>query len=166
VNREAVYCRSWNRVEGRVGIPMLESEASRRHLSGESFTVALVSDKPVEQPILINCVWENDYASTTFLDEIGRYSTRYIFKGNRKENLFLQRVLIWSYPNSSPNLEIPEANHYQDMVFRKDGTGKTTEVNKEEGFREITDYTDLPVEGNWEPFPSFGDWGSIARYER
>jgi hypothetical protein len=32
--------------------------------------------------------------------------------------------------------------------------------------RGAIEYTDVPVEANWEPIPRFGDYRSIARYER
>ena len=73
---------------------------------------------------------------------------------------------MWTYPNDQPGLDRSESSSYETVRYRDDGYVKRVVKNKLDQFQETVEYTDVPVDANWEPIPTFGDYGSIARHER
>jgi hypothetical protein len=73
---------------------------------------------------------------------------------------------MWTYPNDEPGLRLSDSSSHETAYYREDGYVKRVIKNKVEHFQETVEYTDVPVDTNWEPIPTFGDYRSIARFER
>lgn len=163
---EAVYCFRWNRRKGRPGAPMTVEQARRNYHSGEEFTAALVPRGVGRYPVLVTCAWKNSYASTTFLDGLGRNGTKYIFQKAKEGFLFLSEIYVWNYTSEKPHLGVSQASQYEHIKIGQGGHVVSMIVDRDENTKETSEYFDVPVSGSWEPVPDFGDWGSISRYER
>ncbi|MBX9388414.1 hypothetical protein ACFPZ0_09715 [Streptomonospora nanhaiensis] len=159
------YCLTWNFRRGRVGVPMSQEEAEARNESGEEYT-AVVSVPGGGQPALVTVAWKNEYASTQFLDERGRRNVKYVFRKVDGSRMFLNSVLVWTYPNDNPKLTLNQASRIEETSFREDGYVKLVEIDKDKNEKITSEYTDVPVEANWEPVPDFGDYASMVRWER
>jgi hypothetical protein len=145
---------------------MDEREAREKYDSGEEFTAAVHAFEGNGHPTLVTCAWKNEYASVAFLDPFGREEVKYIFHRENDSWLFLNRIIFRKYPNDNPRLRISEAIRFEDIEIHKDGYMKRVIIDKQNNTKETIEYSDVPVEPNWEPIPEFGSWLSISRYER
>jgi hypothetical protein len=102
----------------------------------------------------------------TFLDDVGREYMEYSFSRRGETRLFLVKVFIWTYPNDDPGLGLGDSMKHEDIRYREDGYVKRIIIDKVEGFKDTAEYSDVPVEDNWEPVPAFGDYWSVGRKER
>ena len=73
---------------------------------------------------------------------------------------------MWTYPNDDPGLRLSDSSSHETVYYRDDGNVKRVVKKKTEQFQETVEYSDVPVDANWEPIPSCGDYTSVARYER
>jgi hypothetical protein len=159
------YCFKWNYTEGAPGLSLTEDEARVKDGAGEEYTAIMPSRAGMESPVLVTLVWKTGVVVVTFLDDFGRKATDYTFM-KTDEILFLTRAHMWTYPNDEPGLRLSDSSSHETVYYRDDGYVKRVVKNKMEHFHETVEYTDVPVDTNWEPIPSFGDYRSIARYER
>jgi hypothetical protein len=159
------YCFKWNYTEGAPGLSLTEDEARVKDGAGEEYTAIMPSRAGMESPVLVTLVWKTGVVVVTFLDDFGRKATDYTFM-KTDEILFLTRAHMWTYPNDEPGLRLSDSSSHETVYYRDDGYVKRVVKKKMEHFHETVEYTDVPVDTNWEPIPSFGDYRSIARYER
>jgi hypothetical protein len=163
---EIEYCHSWNSRRNRVGVALTEGEARARNASGEEF-IAVLRSAGGGQPVLVTVSGETDVITVTFRDRHGRQNLKYWFgKVDGDERLFLRTVMFWEYPSDDPKLRQSEATKVEETAFRPDGYVKRVVIDSVEQEKETTEYNSVPVDGNWEPVPEFGDYWSIARRER
>jgi len=160
------YCFKWNYADGEPGVPLTEEEARVKHDAGEEYTAVMPPRTGTKSPILVTPVWKSGVVAVTFLDDPGRKATEYTFMKKTDESLFLARVNMWTYPNDEPGLRLSDSSSIETVYYREDGYVKRVIKNKVEHFQETVEYTDVPIDTNWEPIPAFGDFRSIARYER
>lgn len=160
------YTWKWNYLENRVGVPLSEPEARLRHDNGEDYIALLGRSPNTCHPILVTLSINHEYASTEFLDKHGRPYIKYHFRQKNKEMMFLETVHIWHYPDEDPDLSRKDSNANEKYTYRENGYAKHVSINEDENVKETIEYTDVPVEMNWEPVPEFGDFKSIARWER
>ncbi|GAA4929203.1 hypothetical protein GCM10023224_05850 [Streptomonospora halophila] len=163
---KVAYCWTWNYRRNRIGTPLTESEASSRDAEGDEYTAVLSTHPGLSHPILVTICWKNAYASTQFLDDHGRPHVQYEFAKVSDKQLFLKRVFIWEYPDDNPRLTVKDSKVYEEFDYREDGYLKHTKFNEYENVKDIAEYKETSVEANWEPVPEFGEYGSIARWER
>ncbi|SDU33175.1 hypothetical protein [Jiangella alkaliphila] len=147
-------------------MPLTEEEARVRDGAGEEYTAVLPPRTGTTFPVLVTPVWKTGVVAVTFLDDVGRKATEYTFMKKAEDRLFLTRVHLWTYPNDQPGLRLSDSASHETVHLREDGYVKRVVKNKVENVQETVEYDDVPVDANWEPIPSFGDYGSIARYER
>jgi hypothetical protein len=161
---EVTYCYRWNSRRASPGTPISEEEARERDATGEEYT-AIVPRPGHPYPVLVTVVWKNSFCSTSFLDDFGRRCAKYSFT-KVEGRLFLSEIHLHEYPDDTPGLKLSAATRIEHMVFRTDGHVRrvTTDHGKHEKI--TNDYSDVSMDANWEPIPEFGDWDSIARFER
>jgi hypothetical protein len=160
------YCFKWNYADGAPGVPLTEEEARVKDSSGEEYTAIMPPRTGMTSPVLVTPVWKTGVVVVTFLDDFGRKATEYTFMKKTDESLFLTRVNMWTYPNNEPGLRLSDSSSTEVVNYREDGYVKRVIKNKVERVQETVEYTDVPIDTNWEPIPTFGDYRSIARYER
>jgi hypothetical protein len=160
------YCFKWNYADGEPGVPLTEEEARVKDAAGEEYSAVMPPRDGMRFPVLVTPVWKSGVVAVTFLDDFGRKATEYTFMKKTEESLFLTRVHMWTYPNDEPGLRLSDSSSNEMVSYREDGYVKRVVKNKVENFQETVEYTDVPVDTNWEPIPTFGDFRSIARFER
>jgi hypothetical protein len=160
------YCFKWNYADNEPGEPLTEAEARIKDGAGEEYSAVMPPRPGTKSPVVVTPVWKSGVVVVTFLDDPGRRATEYTFMKKTEESLFLVTVDMWTYPNDEPGLRLAQASIYETVDYREDGYVKRTVKNKAENFKETVEYTDVPVDTNWEPIPVFGDYRSIARYDR
>jgi hypothetical protein len=160
------FCFKWNYVDGTPGIALTEDEARSKDSAGEEYTALLPPRDGMRFPVLVTPVWKTGVVVVTFLDDPGRKAADYTFMKKTDQSLFLTRVVLWTYPSEQPGLRLSDSSLHETVYYREDGTVKRVVKDKIERSQETVEYTDVPVDTNWEPIPEFGDYRSIARYER
>jgi len=160
------YCFKWNYADNEPGEPLTEAEARVKDGAGEEYSAIMPPRTGMKSPVLVTPVWKTGVVVVTFQDDPGRKATEYTFMKKADESLFLTRVHMWTYPNDEPGLRLSQSSAHETVNYREDGYVKRVIKNKVENFQETVEYTDVPVDTNWEPIPTFGDYRSIARYER
>ncbi|WP_433336095.1 hypothetical protein [Spirillospora sp. CA-294931] len=160
------YCFKWNYADGVPGEPLTEAEAQTRDDTGEEYTAIMPSRPGAASPTLVTLVRKTGVVVVTFLDDPGRKAVEYTFIKKAHENLFLARAHIWTYPNDEPGLRLSDSSTHETVCYREDGFVKRAVKNKLERSQETIEHTGVLVDANWEPIPAFGDYRSIARFER
>jgi len=159
------YCFKWNYAAGGPGVPLTEDEARVKDSAGEEYTAIMPPRLGMKFPVLVTVVRKTGVVVVTFLDDAGRKATEYTYM-KTDERLFLTRALMWTYPNDEPGLRLSDSSSHETVYYRVDGSVKRVVKDKIAQSKETVEYTDVPVASNWEPIPSFGDYTSIARFER
>jgi hypothetical protein len=162
---QVTYCFKWNSRRNRAGVPLSEAEAREQDAGGDEYT-AVVPQAGSAHPVLVTVVWKNNFVGVSFIDEVGRKYMQYSFYKKNEASLFLTNVVIWTYPNDDPKLLFADAVQQEEIQYREDGYVRRILIDKTEAVKDTTEYSDVPVDDNWEPVPTFGDYRSIARKER
>ena len=162
---QVTYCFKWNARRNRPGVPLSEAEAQARDAAGDEYT-AVLPQPGSSHPVLVSVVWKNDYVGVAFIDEYGRKYMQYSFYKKNETSLFLTNVFIWTYPNNDPKLLFGDAVKQEEIQYREDGYVRRIVIDKAQAVKDIREYSDVPVDDNWEPIPTFGDYRSIGRKER
>lgn len=160
-----MYCFKWNYADNEPGVPLTEAEARAKHDAGEEFTAVMPPQRGTRSPVLVTPVWKSGVVAVTFLDDPGRKATEYTFM-KRDDRLFLVGVDLWTYPTDEPGLRLSAATVYESISNHEDGTVKRIIKDKVKQEKETIEYTDVAMDSHWEPIPGFGDYESIARFER
>lgn len=163
---EPVYAYRWNSRRKRPGRVLSETEARSRFSSGDEFTVVLPATGGESFGPLVTFVWKNRHVVTSFLDDYGRKSMEYTYYQEDEKWLFLYMRNVWVYPNDDPDLDFPEATKSEEVLQKKDGYTKRVILDEVNHTKDTIEYSDVPVEDNWEAVPKFGNWGPIARFDR
>ncbi len=151
------YCYQWNDLTKEPRDPYAEAEARQRHERGELYT-ALLGD-PSAPHTLVEVRLDTGYVGVHFLDdELRRWST-YSFGRSDEKTLFLKQYRRAEYDSDGRQVAAEIIN------FREDGV---LTVQKADLVKNVVDQYDVhaDVSSNWEPTPAFGDYESIARFDR
>lgn len=150
------YCKSWFRARKIPTEIWTQDEAEAAHEAGTLYTVLL---GPTDAPNIFLEV-TGSYVGVGFLDEFLREQTTYQFQKKDADRLFLSSAVHRTFIGESDKIHMGTV-----YFFSPDGSVKIDE----------TDYTSnstktaqsmQAVGTNWEDFPTFGDYTSIARFER
>jgi hypothetical protein len=156
------YCELWSgKLRSPTGV-LTEAEARDRDARGELYCVVL--GDPAAPRIILEVAWMNAALGVSFFDEEGRMHTEYLFGKTDTGKLFMHNVTTWSYPEGARSKS--QASYIETAQFRPDGYASRTLENSSAGRIKKTEYTDVPMDANWEPIPEFGHWESVARYDR
>jgi hypothetical protein len=155
------YCRRWNFMYSQPIDPLTEEQARKREQEGELFTAVL--GDPTDPMVLVEV--QHGHVRVNFLDRFRRKSNSFDFRPQGDGTLFLHHITNWAYPDDefrtlsgssvikSVEYELPDIAHLEIR-------DKPADLITNQSYREV----DLST--HWEPVPAFGDWLSIARYDR
>ncbi|MFL6073716.1 MAG: hypothetical protein ACJ73S_10010 [Mycobacteriales bacterium] len=157
---QVTYCRRWNFLRNRPIDPLTEQQARERDRKGELYTAAL--GVPTDPAVIVEV--ERPSIRVKFLDRFQRVSNSFDFR-RYDDKMFLHHITNWAYPDDefrridqssvikSVEYELPDLAHLRirDKVANE-VTGRS--------------YREVDLSSHWEPVPEFGDWLSIARYDR
>jgi hypothetical protein len=160
------YTYKWNYRRNRPGQVLSEEEARLKDAAGDEYTAVMPPRPGTTRPVLVTPVWQTGVVVVTFIDEFDRRAVEYVFSKKDDTRLFLDDVHMWTYPNDEPRLLLSAATVRERVSYYTDGYVKRVITNVGEHYKETIEYRDVPVESNWEPIPTFGDYASIARFER
>jgi hypothetical protein len=79
--------------------------------------------------------------------------------------MFLESVIRWQYGDANARM-LGESELIEKISYREDGTVHRQIRDKKAKEKRDTDYRNVKLDINWEPIPKFGDWASIARFDR
>ena len=157
------YCERWNDLLHAPINIIGADEAKRRHEAGELYSVVLGDLKVPDAFIEVN--WTHNYLGVWFLDEKCRRVLKYGFRRVSETQLFMNDIVRWDYPPEARG-RFNDALLIESIHYEQDGTVRQT--TKDKTVREIVEKTikDVPLDINWEKVPQFGQWDSVARYDR
>src|SRR5699024_746752 len=116
--------------------------------------------------LLITFILQDQCVITSFLDKQGRKMMEYTYRKEEDDYLFLHMRNFWSYPNENPKLKLFHANKIEEDHQTPSGYTRRIIIDKDENLKDTLEYRDVPVEDNWVPFPEFGDWEELSKYDR
>jgi len=152
------YCKKWF-IAKKSPIDIWDiNSAEQAHQDQKPYTV-LVGD--LNQPkCFIELIGSKRYVGVEFLDELLRIPLNYQFQERASGSLFLSMATYREFQNDSD--VVTNGTSY---IFKEDGTVMIENENFSAGTRSTCQST-VDVSGNWEQYPSFGDYSSIIRVER
>lgn len=158
---EETYSDRWSDLAGQPTGVIGKAQARERHATGEPYTVTLGA--PYAPDAVIDVAWKNDYLGVWFFDEQVRRSVHFAFRAHG-DKLFLTTLTNWKYPEGAVLRN--EATSIERVAYTVEGI-VTREVTDQAALRTTTqDLSDVDVTMNWECAPAFGEWESVARFER
>jgi hypothetical protein len=159
---QATYCELWSDPLHEPEDPMSADLAQVLDRRGEPYAVAL--GIPACPDVMIEVDWKNSHLGVWFSDDEGRRDLHYAFTRVDCTRLFLAEITLWTYPEGAVFLF--EASVVETISFREDGHVKQTIDDGSVGSITVFEYAGVPLQTNWEPVPTFGDWTSVARRDR
>ncbi|MEU5692777.1 hypothetical protein [Actinosynnema sp. NPDC020468] len=155
------YCERWNFPDVAPVIPLSEADARQRDAEGELYTAVI--GEPANPEVLVEVV-RPDYVGVYFPDKLGRQWQKFAFR-RVDDALFLESITRWQYGDESARM-LGEAELIEQVKYREDGTVHRQVRDKKAREKRDTDYHSVSLDINWEPVPEFGDWASVARFDR
>jgi hypothetical protein len=167
-----IYGRAWNDKRLVMGGVIAEAEARRRYAEGgedDWFGVAAYADGVPDDGVpeyTLEVLPKGTFISTSFYDQL--YRMRHKFMSGVREGgmLFLEDITDWTYPDDGKYVPRDECLVMTNYRYEVDGTMHWYRSDKVANLIEEADYRDMDISTHWEPVPAFGDWASIARFDR
>jgi hypothetical protein len=160
-----VYCRRWNFRRHTAMDPLTPEQAEARSKKGEEFAAVLWADPNAGVPeAVIEIVWQNNFAGVWFFDEQGRRSLNYAFHPS-KGKLFLFDMVEYKYPDNNAHT-LADASRVDHIGFNEDGTLREVVTDDLKHEKTAVDRRDVDLSSHWESMPTFGDWESLALWNR
>lgn len=165
------YAKGWNHKTLRMGQPMTAADAAQRYTTGPDtdwFSVGAFGDDVPDGGVpdyVLEIVPGPSFISVSVFDQF--YCLRYKHEFRRHENrLFLEEIVRWDYPNDGNTYSMSKAVLVESVTFRPDGTGASKTTDYRTNMVDAFKIKDMDMTAHWEPIPVFGEWDSIARFER
>lgn len=152
------YCEGWFRARKVATKPLTEAQARQRHEAGKLYTVLI--GEPKRPHTIIET--RDHYLGVEFMDELLRSHSVYQFMRQPNGRLFMVMAVFREFQGDGEKLK-----RAQRLSFEPDGhvtSFETDYVNSPNEETVVEKYIDVSL--NWEPYPAFGDYASIARFER
>jgi hypothetical protein len=159
----AVFCERWHDGEHRPSGVISEPAARRRNARGQPYLVVLGAQERPDALVEVN--WSLDYLGTWFLDDKLRRHLKYSFARVSPETLFLQQIMLWEYPEDAVR-DLYTATKVTTLSYRQDGIAYEAIDDSVAETEEVISRSDVALDINWEQVPDFGDWSSVARWDR
>jgi hypothetical protein len=163
MTQPCAYAKEWSFNYDRLYKPMTEAEARGIHTNRKPFTgYSAIFGSPTQPTHIVREMF-NETATffvVTWLDSLRRKHTEFQFKLLEPARLFLILASEFWYEGESGKVVL--AVHYN---FKPDGHVHVDKFDKVTMTREFKDEV-VDVYGNWEPLPSFGDYGGVLVKER
>lgn len=160
---DVVYCWDWN---VRLAQPIestSESVARKQDSIGEQYTAVLFDGQGVAERT-VTVVWKNNHVGLDFLDYRGRPVCRYFFTRMNPQYLFVSELEIREWDEQGQMLN--ESTRIETSIYKPDGTLVWEEIDPNTGVGATQEGRQEFLEYHWEPVPEFGNWASVARYDR
>jgi hypothetical protein len=153
---EIHYCSGWFFARKRATEMWDEATARAAHEAGAPYAALLGS---IASPYAV-VTFMGDCLVVSFLDNRSRDHIDYEFYEKHSGRLFMSRAVFRKYVGDSDTVR--EAEVY---TIREDGH---VTVGREDLAKQVAESkeTHTDVSSFWEPYPTFGDYASIARLER
>ncbi len=164
-HNQVSYCRRWNFRRHQPIDPFTAAQAKARDAAAQVYSVIVPGGPDGSAPeAVIEIDWHNDFAGVWFFDAHGRRSLNYAFR--RKDGqLFLFDMIQYSYPDDQPHT-LSGATRTEEFTFKQNGDVQLV-ITDDGAQQKTTEHRrGVDVRSHWEPLPSFGDWASLARYNR
>ncbi|MGV9675460.1 hypothetical protein ACWDSJ_09300 [Nocardia sp. NPDC003482] len=159
------YCLQWD-FDSHQPIELYsETVAREREIAGEQYTVAIFDNYPNVPDVVLEIFWQNDHAGVWFIDERGRQSLSYTFRKVDAGRLFLGDMIEYSYPDVDAET-LSGAWKVCFVSFSEDGMVSEIVYDHREHTKETIERGDVDVSIMWEAIPEFGNWSSLARWDR
>lgn len=158
---DVTYSERFSDLAGKPTGPLSAEQARERHASGEPYAVTL--GDPTSPDAVIDVAWKNDHVGVWFFDEKVRRTVHFSF-AVRGTTLFLAEVTNWKYPEGAVLRN--QANRIERVFYTAEGIVTHQVIDKEANEKTTDKLSDVDVSINWEPIPEFGDWESVARFDR
>lgn len=151
------YCYEWNDLLAAPRDLYDEATARERHQQGQLYT-AILGDLAVPHT-LVEVRLEVPWIAVHFLDDQLRRQVMYAFGSVEGGRLFLEQYRRIEFSNDGTKAAA------EVVRFNKDGLAEVRQRDASTNMVERSNVT-ADVSENWEPIPAFGDYRSIARFER
>jgi hypothetical protein len=156
------YCWQWNRTLKCPVRPKSEEEARKMHVNREAYTAILKEDgKPYAIAECVtneaNHIWA---VKVELLDDYLRCYVAYQFLGECGGKVFLRMAADQEFDGEKDDVSKTSLYH-----FREDGKVIVEDIdytNKTKSSFETT----ADLSGNWEDYPTFGNYDAVTRVER
>ena len=157
------FCRRWNTITATPTDPLTPAQAERMDRAKHWYTV--VVGEPAAPRCYVEVAWENEHMGVWFLDEGLRQSVHYSFTRLDQTMMFLDAVVLWYYPRRAGR-SFDDASRIEAVEYTTDGIVRRTTTNVRTRKDKVEEVSDVPLDGNWEPVPAFGDYRSVTRLDR
>jgi hypothetical protein len=157
-NMEITYCKGWSRRRKQLLEIWDEKKACKAHKTGKLYTV-LIGD-PQKPRCFLEVHLKLGFVGVSFLDEHLRDYLDFSFLEKLPGKLFLGRVIYREYDADTDNVISAKT-----MSWEPDGKTQFEQADLVQNFVD-TGEGSMDVSINWEPIPEFGQYESIARFER
>lgn len=159
------YCRRWNFRRHTPIDPLTPEEAVKREVAREVYSAILHDPSGGKVPErVVEIDWANDFAGVWFFDAYGRQSLNYAFR-RTGDRLFLFNMIQYSYPDDQPRT-LSGSNHTEEFTFQENGIVRSVVIDDDTHEKITEDRSDVDVSPHYEPVPRFGEWDSLARWNR
>ncbi|THA74481.1 hypothetical protein E6R60_20330 [Streptomyces sp. A0642] len=157
------YCEQWNELSEQPMNPLSIDEARSRHAAGELYTALPPFHGKPSPALRVEIRRETGYAAVIFMDAYGRNELDYTFSVI-DDSLFLEQMFSYDYGGSEERGGYADAESVESFTFAPDGVVWRTVESGAEATREGRQGVDVAC--NWEPFPEFGEYESLTRWDR
>jgi hypothetical protein len=159
------YCRRWNFRRHTPIDPLTPQAAVELDAKRKVYSVILYDPPGGKVPeVVIEIDWANDFAGVWFFDAFGRRSLNYAFRRN-SDQLFLFNMIEYSYPDDE-SYTLSGANHTEEFSFQAIGIARLVVIDDDARVKATEDRSGVDVSSHWELVPRFGEWDSLARWNR
>jgi hypothetical protein len=155
---EITYCKGWSRHRKQPLEIWDEKKAHKAHDSGKLYAV-LIGD-PQKPSCFLEVHLKLKFIGVVFLDKYLRDYLDFSFKEKQPGKLFLKQVIYREYDADTDNVISAKT-----MYWEPDGKTQFEQADLVQNFVD-TGEGSMDVSINWEPIPEFGQYESIARFER
>jgi len=154
------YAEKWSRSYKEAIKPLTEAEARKRHEKKGALYTVLLGD-PARPSTIVEIV-SQDSIQVEFYDETLRRLGYYQFVVQSNGQLFMVAA---GFNEFDDNNRMPIWS--RRFSFKPDGRVMSFEVDHvKDPDKETVGEKTVDVSLNWEPYPAFGDYASIARFDR
>ena len=149
-----VYCRKWLSSQKKP-LDLIDSDSARKQHESRLPYVALIEG--AEAPRYIVDI-AGPWVSVDFLDSRRHKYLSYNFKEVQPDRLFLKSAYYWDYDQEGDS-------PISTRLFAFDEIGRVVIEERKDGGVLQRD-VEACVAGNWEAYPSFGEYASLCSEQR
>ena len=154
------YAEKWSRSYKEAIKPLTEAQARKRHEKKGALYTALLGDDPARPQTFVEIV-SGDSIQVEFLDQSLRTKAYYQFVLQPDGRLFMVSAVVSDFDANGTCLI------GRRFSFKPNGhvmRFETDYIASPDTETVVEKTMDMSL--NWEPYPEFGDYASIARFER